>query len=457
MNARTKTMWLSVVAAGLLLANLVDRGSAERLSAALPVVEAIPRDEVSRIEISTAVQTTVLEVAEMEEATVLEDRQWRLVAPIKGDADQVAVRSLLNNFRKDLTLDVKIDEGNLEEYGLDATNGLIVELFCGEVEPELSFTVGFDGPGGTSFIRLSGDEAVYRARVGGRRRYERGPSEWRNRVLMGFESASVARLSVQQKGGETLRVVQAEAASEDGPPRWALEPQPDFVPDQQVLGNLLASLGSMRAGEILGQDFDGGFDPPAAVVEVEDLSGNIYALEVGTKSPEGSMFVRRRGRADVYRAPSPALLAALQPASAFRNRQIFSFQRGDVDTFAWEERGAVRVLLQQDLATSMWNVIQPANTDIDIKLVFFSLNTLADLRSDGGLDDVGADEAGLVPPQAKVVVRLLDGSLQVLELGAAVRDEQNRPGQYVRRAGAQDIHFLRDPILERIRNGFGLN
>lgn len=464
MRATQKTTLLAGVAGALLALNLLDAGTGSRLAEQLPLIEALPRDEVTRIEISTAVSTVVMEGGSVEGALGVgqDKRLWRLVAPIEGEADQVAVRTLLNNFRKDVTLDVKVDEGNLEDYGLDANNGLVVELFRGGDEPDLSFTVGFDGPGGTSFIRLSGDDAVYRARVGGRHRYEKNAAEWRNRVLMGFESRTAVQLSVQQEGVETLRLVRGPSpgAGPDGAPlagTWALEPDPGFEPDQQAAANLMASLGSMRAGEILGRDFEGGFSPPAALLEVTLEDDTTRVLEVGTASGRDSAIVRVGGKPDVYRAPLPAIAAARLPAAEFRDRQLFSFARTDVDTYAWEEGGQVRVLLQQDLATNLWTVIQPANTDIDIKLVFFSLNTIADLRADDIARDGDARAAGLLKPQARVIARMLDGSLRILELGAEALDSRNRPVRYVRVAGEETIYMVRLPVLERVRQGFGLN
>jgi hypothetical protein len=464
MKATQKTVLLAAVAGALLALNLVDSGTGARLAEQLPTIEALPRDEVTRIEISTAVNTVVLEGDRIEGADGAgeDKRLWRLSAPIEGEADQVAVRTLLNNFRKDVTLDVKVDEGNLEDYGLDANNGLVVELFRGGDEPDLSFTLGFDGPGGTSFIRLSGDDAVYRARVGGRHRYEKKAAEWRNRVLMGFQSKEAVQLVVQQEGVETLRLVRGDSPGEgpDGaalPGLWSLEPDPGFAPDQQAAANLMASLGSMRAGEILGPDFDGGFSPPAAMLEVTLDDGSTRALEVGTRSGGDSAIVRVPGKPDVYRAPVPALAAARLPAAEFRDRQLFSFERRDVDTYAWEEDGSVRVLLQQDLATNLWTVIQPANTDVDVKLVFFSLNTFADLRADDITRGVTPVQAGLVDPRGRVIARMLDGSLKVLELGAEGRDSRNRPVRHVRVAGEDTIYMVRLPVLEQIRKGFGLN
>ncbi len=465
MTAQRKTVALAAVAVLLLALNLVDQGTGSRIADQLPTIEAIPRDEATRIEISTAVQKIVLEGEAVEGAAGAgeDKRLWRVTAPIQAEADQVAVRTLLKNFRKDVALDVKVDDGNLEEYGLDATNGLVVEIWRGEGEPATSFTIGFDGPGGTSFVRMSGEEAVYRARLGGRHRYEKKPAEWRNRVLLDFESGDVAGLTVTQGGQTTLVIERAPSAGTDAegnpaPGAWALSPDPGWAVDQTALGNLVASLGALRAGEILGDGFNGGFDPPAAVIEVGLQDGTTRALEVGTRDVGGGgAFVRQAGKPTVFRVARPVVDAARLPVEVFRNRTMFAFARGDIDTYALEEGGRTRMLLQQDLATNLWNVIEPPNTDVDIKNVFFSINTMAQLRADDIAEGVTPADAGLRDPAARVIAHRLDGRDLVLELGRRTRDSQNRPVWTARVGGDQTVYLLRDPVVERIRQGFGVD
>ena len=201
MRIQGKTIVLAVVAALLLLVNLVDRGSGERIAEQLPVIHAFDRDEVTRVEITSAAEKVVLEK---------KDDTWIVVAPYQALADQVAVRDLLMNFRKEVGVDIRVDSGNLDTYGLDTTNGIVVEVFTTGKTPDISFTVGNDAPGGASFVRLSGDDAVYRARVGGRHRYEKAAADWRNRVILGFDKDRAAALSVRQGGKLTLHAARGE-------------------------------------------------------------------------------------------------------------------------------------------------------------------------------------------------------------------------------------------------------
>lgn len=461
MKPAQKTMALAVVAALFAGLNLIDRGSAERLSDQLPVLSAVPRSEATRIELSTATNKVVLE-AISEVSREGEMAIWHLVAPIEGDADQIAVRTLLNQFRKDVPLDAKVDAGNLDAYGLDAGNGLVVEIFTDDLsEPDVSFTIGKDAPGGSSFVRLSGDEAIYRARIGGRHRYDKPPAEWRNRVLMGFTESQASALQV--KRGEVVQLgltrLPPEPALETETPRpgrWVLDPDPGWPTDQDLAQKLLSALGGMRAGEILGKDFDGGWDPPLGTITATLEDGSSRGLIIGSRSAfDGAAFVRRDDSPVAYKVSSVPLLAALQPPAAFRERTLFTLGRGDVDTMSWEQ-GRQRVLLQQDLANGLWRVIEPDNIDIDMRPVFFMVNTFVELRADAVADGVSWAQAGLDTPTALITARLLTGTEHVLRIGRSFKTDNGLERWYVGTDASDQVFELSGKQMTKLRQGFGL-
>ena len=128
MKVQLKTWGLLALAVVLLLLNVVDQGSGERLAAQLPSLAALEREQATRIEVSSATEKVILEREETPEA-VAELGPWVTGSsrgPFKGEADQMLVRSIVSQFRKEVPIDVKVDEGNLEDYGLDATNGIVV-------------------------------------------------------------------------------------------------------------------------------------------------------------------------------------------------------------------------------------------------------------------------------------------------------------------------------------------
>ena len=134
-------------------------------NADLPSLAQVNRADVSRIEITTGQEETVVMEGSLDDGFVV-------LAPYQAPADTIALRPLLALFERDKTrMDVAVDTGNLADYGLDDAQGVLVELFTDSDEPAVSFLVGQDRPGGASFVRLPGSDTVYRGKVGSRARY----------------------------------------------------------------------------------------------------------------------------------------------------------------------------------------------------------------------------------------------------------------------------------------------
>jgi hypothetical protein len=134
---------------------------------------------------------------------------------------------------------------------------------------------------------------------------------------------------------------------------------------------------------------------------------------------------------------------------------LFRFARQQVDTMALQPLGQEATILQQDLANGLWNVIQPDNIDIDVKFVFFAVNTLGSLRADDVAEGISAEDAGLSPPRERLVLHFLDGHNEGLEVGTPVRNEAGRVYHYVRRAGSDQIFVVREAVVAKLRAGFG--
>ena len=76
-------------------------------------------------------------------------------------------------------------------------NAITVEIWqIGEEEPKMSFLIGNDAGQGTSFVRISGDKSVYRANVGGRRRFAHSASDWLNQRVFQLQMSELASVEV---------------------------------------------------------------------------------------------------------------------------------------------------------------------------------------------------------------------------------------------------------------------
>jgi hypothetical protein len=127
---------------------LLDRPTDSASNTDAKVIAQLNPDHVQRIELSSATAKTILEKSEL-------TGDWEITAPFTQDADSRRVSNLLAAFRSSVLADVTVDAGNLSEYGLDASNGLVVELWANDEAPVASFTIGKDLAGGSSFVRVS--------------------------------------------------------------------------------------------------------------------------------------------------------------------------------------------------------------------------------------------------------------------------------------------------------------
>jgi hypothetical protein len=358
------------------------------------------------------------------------------------------VSDVLAAFRKEITMDVRVDSGNDETYGLDANDGLVVEIWTDGEEPAISAIVGFDAVGGSSFVRVSGDPGIYRARVGGRARYAVPSAGWRNRTLLRVDPAKVVGIDVLRPG--EVHLVRGAAAPDGTPGEWQLDPDPGWTVDQGAVRGLVQGLAQLRADEILDSTFDGGFQPAAAAVSVTLDDGTQQKLVVGTHVDRTAAFLRIEGRSEVFRVPVDTVRAIVRPLTDYRDKTLLAFAPNDLETMSLIE-GKNQVVLRQDLATRLWQVVEPRNVDMDPKLVMLALRTLSSLRA-ADVVDTDPVTAGLDRPNARIEVTFFDGTASAVEVG---RDVPNSDLVYVRKAGGGPVMVLGKKTFEGLRRAFG--
>ncbi len=384
------------------------------------------------------------------------DTGWTLVQPLEAQADRILVRSLLNLFQDPVTMDTRVDTGDRETYGLDQSNRILLELFTGSDVPAFSLNVGADLPGGVSFVRMPDSEDIYRAKVGGRRRLDKHPKDWLDRMLVEQDLEQVASLELETPD-DTLLFVR-EPTGElglDGTVamgEWQLVDSEDFDLDQQTVTSAVKALSRFRAGEILSPDFEGGFSEPAARVTLRNTDGHITTLTFGNRTVDGGAFVRKDEVPEVFRVSQTYLQGVTRTRQDFASLQILDFNQEQVAGLRLEDGGVpVRAIR---LANGRWKITEPANVFTDIKQVFFAVNTLGDLRALGPAD-VSAQEAGLVPPSMTITVDRADGRQHVLELGDRIPRDRQRPLWYAQLVGTEGVFTLSSETVTRIRRGFG--
>lgn len=447
----TPRTWLLLVVALLLLAmNLADLLPADDPDA-MPALASVPADQATRIELSNSVDKIVLVPGEPDPAGG--PRPWRLVAPVEARADQQMVQALLSSFQQPATVDVAVDQGNLDSYGLEPGQGVVVELWAGGEQPALSLTVGLDTPGGSSFVRLSGQDTVFRARVGGKDRYPVEVSRWRNRVPLGIEAEQVAGVVLEQPGAAPVVLLREGGASLEGPGRWTLDPPAAWALDQAGVEAMLARLGSLRADEVLAGDFDGGFDPPLVTATLRLADGSARVVHLGSRSHPQAAFLRVEGDEVVYRVPRREVQALRTDREGVRDRTMLSLAGEDVDALLLDEGGR-RAMLRQVGGQGRWVVVDPPGAELDIERVLLAARTLVSLRGDAVADQVEPAQAGLGSPTTVLTVAMVDGTTHTVELGATTTGRDGQPARYARVRGRGPVMVLSEATVQRLLGAF---
>ena len=382
----------------------------------MPEILGISKDSIMRFELTQLGQKLRFEK---------EGGVWMIKAPFEAKADQARVKALILQFRKPIPMDVMLERGEEKQYGLDASHSIVVELWAKEELPIISFAIGYDGTPSSSFVRLSGDNAVYRARIGGRHRFDYPHAQWKNQLIFDFQEPEVSQLDVKSQA------LQYSIKKELG--LWTMDPDPGWTLDQDKTKTLMSRLGSLRIGRVqkeplkqanlaLGVSFT---DRPK--MEAQVGLGEYAQIAIGE---------------DVYQTSISMFASLARNPSLLRDKRILRFNsRTELDTITY--RGSQQeIVLQQDLSNGFWRVLQPTGMGIDLKAVFYMVNTLSQADV---LDFVQHEEGWTFA--ASLELRMLNGAVSVLKLGAST--PQGVPAQLGKK------QFILDTkLVEKIYRAF---
>ena len=449
LTSRTKT--LSVLAGVCLALVVVDRMEGPALAdAALPTLSALDKATVERIELTRVGRTITL---------TREGDVWSLAQPLQAEADRARVRSLLSVFRKPVPIEVLIDatpdEARTEEYGLHADESVVAEFFSSDDSPVLSFIVGNDVPGGASLIRLSGSEAIYRADVGGRARYAREASDWRNRMVMELDATQVKSIEIERQTSGSLHFTRAasEGAQWDAGDTLRGVALAERGVDQQLLDALARTLTTLRSSEIHAEGFGEGWDAPLAHATLTLQDGATHTLRA-VESPEGkAMLVRVNDDTNVYRVARAAIDRALLPKTSFVDHTVFSFPRNQLDSMTLVQ-GSSRVRLRHDQGNNRWLVIEPIHMDADTRRAQRTLNALSNLRAESLISGAAPEGAKLDEPSFTLEAKLLNGTTHTLHMGGMAPGKGKKPARYARHVESGLSLVLSGPTIETLRHAF---
>lgn len=432
-----KTKLLSIVALLTVGVAIWDAQPKSTVRSALPTIEALTKNDIQRVELTSMGNTITLEQ---------QNGQWVEVAPISGLADVARINAMILNFRKPISMDVLVESSPAnggKEYGLDSSNAITVEMWgVGDTEPSISFLLGKDTEQGASFVRLSGNPAVYRAHIGGRRRFVHPAGDWLNQRVLQWEMSDLSTVSVSGPSIESYTLRNGSA--------WSLDGVQTPV-DVKRLSQALQTLLQMRIGE----------NPESTLgnlwmtIVLQGKDGTQQTLKVA-EGVERQTHIDLDGK--IYRVPLLPFERFVNGARYFMDKRVFPIRSRDELDLIRYKTDLNEIIIQQDLSNGFWNVLQPSNVDLEMRDVFFMVNTLVSLSS---LQEVSLDEwdasiqsTQSAKPKVTLEMRRLQGDVFRLHILEA-RETSAGIGYLCHVEGMESGFIASKEDIEQIVNGFG--
>jgi hypothetical protein len=288
------------------------------------------------------------------------DAGWDLATPLAHDADDVLVNGLVFTLSRGVEADSRVDDGNHERYGLVAERQIFVELL--DVDQRVgALYIGDNAGQGLTFVRRPSDEAVYRARIGGRSRYALSAGDWTDRQVLKFQPAAVIAIDIEHDN----QITRLERG-EDG---WGAEGL-----DADAIAALPQTLSRLRASRILApntvQHFPGS-------VRLSLDAGPAVAFDFATEGEIGVLRIAPEG--PQYQVPAALTQQLAKGREPWIDRTLVRIDAAQISRLTLEEPERTSIL-RRDARTEAWIAVQPANLDVDSRKAMTVAQTLARLR-----------------------------------------------------------------------------
>jgi len=392
----------------------------------------IPQDRIERVEVARGGET--LEFQRAGEAA------WKMIRPEKYPADPFAVGGVVSDLAEMKRAGGEdAAEAKAADYGLEtpAAKATIVWSDPNDAKSLKTRTIEFGAAiPGTDVVaaRVAGTQKVLFVPAAVLASLKKNADDFESRDVFGGSAADVTRLEILRGRGKLA------FARKDGA-WWLAEPMADLA-DRGEVDRLVGALAGLRAKEFLhgSQDLAAlGLNPPLFHVALTGPKAAVTAADFGaTRSDGNTVYARREGQ--VLTVDRDALDDLSKEAEAFRSKELFGFNRGDVVGVEAAFAKASYVLVQKDGGWTVDGRPLLAATADDV------LTELDGIKGKDFLDDAAVK--GLPLPVATVTVRSKTGPPWVLSL-------HPRGAEMVARVAPRPGGFLvESDVLDKLEGAF---
>jgi Domain of unknown function (DUF4340) len=332
------------------------------------------------------------------------DGAWKMVKPIKTEADTSAVNTLTHEIA-DADLKRTVDEHptDLAPYGLDKP---AVTVVVGTKDRTLAgVEVGKNAPiGYLVYIKTTDKPAVMLTSGGFGPGTKRTVSDLRDHTLMSFKVDDVNKLVVRQDGSTPVQLEKDQG-------KWKIVKPARYDADAERVRTLLSSISNARIDDFTSDNpanvAQYGLDKPALEVSVFSGPGQSrQSLDFGKKEAGGKddYYVRRGETPNVYTVHNYVFTDANKALNDLRDRTVLAFEPDDVEQVKVISNGKSFAVARA--AGGKWTETDGGKSEADPVKVRQFIDRLHDFKADSIVQDSTAnlDKFGLNSPNEEVVL-----------------------------------------------------
>jgi hypothetical protein len=311
------------------------------------------------------------------------DDAWRITTPYDLPADGTAIDSIVNRLQSaDHERLIEEQPEDLARFGL--------------AEPEVKVTLQLEGGGARTlsvgagtpvgfnvFVQPGEGEAVYTTAASLKDALDKTLFDLRDRKILSFTDADVARLQIEAEGLEAA--IRRGADQGDGTTRWELNEPLAARGDNETISSLLTRLRNDRALAYPTESATAeelaawGLDDPAATITIWTAEDAAQTLQIGAESEEpAGHYARRLGSDAVFVVPAALVDAVPDSVDDLRNKTVMAFARDRVESIAVSRSGESIELVKDGLD---WRIEQPRELQADTSTVAALLGGALALRA----------------------------------------------------------------------------
>jgi len=390
--------------------------------------------------------------------TLIKDKDhWRLTEPIQADADDEAVKRLLDQIAN-TKAERRIPKAEAEElgtYGLDG-NGtrarVSMTLDDGAELPDIvlgnTTPVGFQ-----AFAHVDGKDEVILVPLLLHTGINKTPFDLRQKKMFPIEPANATGATLTN-GGTTVDL-------EREGDRWKITSPVQDEADPDQVGSLLRSLNEISAEAYYdGAEADRkafGLTSPTLTFQARFGDGNVAGFRLGgktTESPPG-YYLERISDGQVAAVPQWVQVRFAQDVNALRDKRVFHCEQGDIGKISFERRDGASFAITKD-EKGMWEIEPDQDRPVQNAVADRLLAGIATLAG----KDIVAESAdtpeklapyGLDAPTVQVEATNNAGQSCGKALAAVVGETTETPKYFVKRADTGTVMSIPAYLYSRLK------